>query len=88
MEVGEVKKIRSEYGVHILMRYELVDKAYTFEENEDLFISTKTGTYVFMQSLIDELLYEYLKDYKARVTVDEELLKTVDIKRADINFYY
>lgn len=88
MQIGEVKKITSDYGIHIVMRYELEDSAYTFEENEDLFISTKTGTYVFMSELMDELLYEYVKEYKERITVDEALLKTVDIKRADINFYY
>ena len=71
-----------------VMRYELEDKAYTFEENEDLFISTKTGTYVFMSDLCDELLYEYVKEYKDQITVDEELLKTADIKSAKPNYYY
>ena len=88
MQVGEIKKIQSDYGIHIVMRYELEDGAYTFEENEDLFISTKTGTYVFMSDLVDQLLYEYVKEYKDQVTVDEELLKTADIKSAEPNFYY
>ena len=70
------------------MRYELEDAAYTFEENEDLFISTKTGTYVFMSDLIDMHFEEYLKEYKEKVTIDEDLYKTVDIKHAGINFYY
>ena len=88
MQVGEIKQIQSEYGIHIIMKYELEDGAYTFEENEDLFISIKTGTYVFMSYLMDELLAEYVSAAKARITVDEELLKTVDIQRAGINFYY
>lgn len=88
MEVGEVRKIHTDYGIHIVMRYELEDGAYTFEENEDLFISTKTGTYIFIPELIDELLYEYVKEYRERITVDENLLDSVDIKRAGINFYY
>ena len=88
MQVGEVRRVRSDYGVHIVMRYELEEGAYTFEENDDLFISVKTGTYIFMNDLIDKLLYEYIKEYKDRITVDEKLLTTVDIKRADINFYY
>lgn len=88
MEVGEVRKIQSDYGIHIVMRYELEENAYTFEENEDLFISTQTGTYVFMPELVDELLYEYVKEYKDRISVDEELLKKVDIKSVDVNFYY
>ena len=88
MEVGEVRKVQSDYGIHIIMRYELEESAYTFEENEDLFISTKTGTYVFMSNLIDYLLDEYVKEYVARITIDENLLKTVDIKHAGINYYY
>ena len=83
-----MRRVRSDYGVHIVMRYELEEGAYTFEENDDLFISVKTGTYIFMNDLIDKLLYEYIKEYKDRITVDEKLLTTVDIKRADINFYY
>lgn len=88
MQVGEVRKVRSDYGVHIVMRYALEEGAYNLEENEDLFISTKTGTYIFMSDLIDELLYEYIQDYKAKITVDEDLLKTVDIKSVDVNYYY
>lgn len=88
MNVGDVKLIESDYGIHIIMKYELEAAAYTKEENEDLFISTSTGTYMFMDDLVGELLTEYLEPYKARITVDEELLATVDIKRAGINFYY
>ena len=88
MKVGEVRRVRSDYGIHIVMRYELVEGAYTLEENEDLFISTKTGTYIFMSDLVDELYYEYLAEYKSKITVDEDLLKTVDIKSVEINYYY
>lgn len=88
MEVGEVKKIPSDHGIHIVMRYELEEGAYTFEENEDLFISSKTGTYTFMSRLVEELLSEYLKDDKERVVVKEELIKNIDIKNAGVNFYY
>ena len=88
MQVGEVKKIQSDYGIHIVMRYELEEGAYTFEENEDLFISTKTGTYVFMSDLVDELLYEYVKEYKDKVVVDEAVLKGADMKSVEPNYYY
>lgn len=88
MQVGEVKKIQSDYGIHIVMRYELEEGAYTFEENEDLFISTKTGTYVFMSDLVDELLYEYIKEYKDKVVVDEAVLKGADMKSVEPNYYY
>ena len=83
-----MKKIQSDYGIHIVMRYELEEGAYTFEENEDLFISTKTGTYVFMSDLVDELLYEYVKEYKDKVVVDEAVLKGADMKSVEPNYYY
>lgn len=88
MEVGEVRKVSTDFGIHIVMRYELEEDAYALEKNEDLFISTKTGTYIFMSDLVDKLLTDYIKEYKERITVDEKLLDTVDIKRAGINFYY
>ncbi|MBR0449706.1 MAG: hypothetical protein IIX30_02705, partial [Clostridia bacterium] len=88
MEIGEVKKIPTDFGIHIVMRYELEEDAYSNKENEDIFISTKTGTYIFMEELVDKLLGDYLKEYKEKITVDEKLLATVDIKRAGVNFYY
>ena len=88
MEIGEVRMIESDYGYHVIMRYELEESAYTKDAYKNLFISNSTGTYMFMEDLISELLTEYLKPYKERVSVDEDLLSTVDIKRAAVNFYY
>lgn len=88
MEIGDVKMVKTRYGIHIVMRYELEDGAYASSEYEDLFMSTKTGTYLFMDDLIGELFTEYLEPYKARVEVDEKLLEKVDIKNAAINYYY
>ena len=88
MEVGEVRKVKSDYGIHIVMRYELEDAAYNDPENKEMFMSSKTETYTFMPELIDDLLYEYVKEYKDRITVDEDLLKTVQIKNVGVNFYY
>ena len=88
MEIGEVRKVRSDYGIHIVMRYELEDAAYNNPENKEMFMSTKTETYTFMPELIDELLYEYVKEYKDRIIVDEDILKTVQIQNVGVNFYY
>lgn len=88
MEIGDVRKVKSDYGIHIVMRYELEDAAYNNPENKEMFMSSKTETYTFMPELIDDLLYEYVKDYKNRIVVDEDLLKTVEIKNVGVNFYY
>lgn len=88
MGVGEIRKIPSEYGIHIVMRYELQDQAYMLEGNEEFFWDSDAKTYSFMSDLIDQLTYDYVKDTRKKVVVDEELLATVDIKRAGVNFYY
>ena len=88
MEIGEVKKYSSDSGIHIIMRYGLENKGYNVEGNELFFISSETGTYSFMPDLMDQYIYEYVKADLSKITVDTELLKTIDIKRAAINFYY
>ncbi|MBQ8332045.1 MAG: hypothetical protein IJX94_06070 [Clostridia bacterium] len=88
MEVGEVAKVSSEYGIHIIMRYETEERAYTKTENSDFFISTETGLYVFMEDMKKSLLADYLEQFKANIVVDEALLATADIKRIGANFYY
>ena len=88
MQVGEVRMVKSDYGIHILMRYEAETGAYAKDEYKNLFIGNSTGTYIFMDDLKGELLANYLEPYKANIVVDEELYATVDIKRAGINYYY
>lgn len=88
MKEGEVRMVQSNYGIHVMMRYELEDAAYTLDEYKDLFISNKTGTYLFMDELISKLLAEYLDPYVEKIVVDEKVLATVDIKKAGVNFYY
>jgi len=88
MEVGEVDWVQSDYGIHIIMRCELEDKVYTTEEYKDLFISNSTGTYIFMDELKLDLMTQYLTPYVEKIEIDEELLSTVDIKRAGVNYNY
>ena len=88
MAVGDVGYVHTDYGIHILMRCALEEGAYSKSEYKEMFVSEKTGTYYFMDSLKNELMTAYLEPYKARVSVDTELYKTVDIKRAGINLYY
>ncbi len=91
LEVGEYALVRSDYGFHLIMRYELEDKAYSSElhpEYKDIFVSNKTGAYVFMSDLTNQLFASYMEPYKARITVDKTVLVTADIKRAGVNYYY
>lgn len=88
LKVGEYKMVRSDHGIHIIMRYETEEGAYALDEYEDLFIAKSTGTYIFMGDLTDKLYTEYVSSYKERVEVDESLLEGVDIKSVGVNFNY
>ncbi len=88
LEVGQYKMVRSENGIHIIMRYKPAAGAYALDEYENLFIAKSTGTYIFMGDLISKLLTEYVASYKDAVEVDESLLDGIDIKSAGINYHY
>ncbi len=88
LEIGQSAMVTSDYGIHIIMRYELEDEGYTLSENEDFFISTTTGGYVFMNDLKNQLLVQYLATFESMIVIDEALLAEADIKRVGANFYY
>lgn len=81
MEVGEIRVIRSEYGIHIVRRYENEESGYAKDENADFFAS-------FVNDLEDVLLTDYLAPYKEKVTVHEEVYATVSIKDVTPNLQY
>ena len=88
LEEGETATVKSEYGYHIIMRYELEDKGYQKKENSDFFISQKSGAYVFTDLLENQLLADYLEPYKSKILVDEAILAEADIKSIGANLYY
>ena len=88
MDVGEYATVQSDYGIHIVMRYELEEKGYKEKDNSDFFIDLNTGAYVFTETLQNQLLATYLDQYKEMILVDEEVLAEADIKRIGANLYY
>lgn len=89
MEVGEVAWVRSEYGVHIIMRYELEEDGYDLKTNEDFFVNRNTGVYLFMTELKNLWMNEYLEPYKEKIEIlDETVFEKVNIKNVGANFYY
>lgn len=87
MQDGEIRKVESDYGIHVVMKYKLDDGGYAKEENKDFFV-TDTGTYSFLNLLKSQLLEEKIASYKERIVVDEALLYTVDMKSVGANFNY
>lgn len=88
MEIGEIKKVYSEHGIHIVMRYELDEGGYAKDANADFFINMKTGAYSFMGELASALLYEQLSKTVDKVWSDEKLFEAIDIKKIGANYYY
>ncbi len=88
MEEGEIRKVYSDYGIHIVMRYENEVGGYASDKNKDFFISNNTGTYIFLDDLKKELFGGYLAPYIERVSVDEERYAAISPKSLGANFYY
>lgn len=81
MEVGEVRLVESEYGVHIVRRYELDKGAYDKAANKDFFSD-------FESSLISKIFNARLENYKKQIVIDEERLSAYCIKDANANYNY
>lgn len=81
MEVGETKIIESDYGYHLIMKYECSEGAYGEEENAIWFSE-------FSSALIEYLFLQETDAYKEDIKIDEELLGSVDMKSVTHNYYY
>lgn len=87
MEEGEIRRVESEYGIHIVMKYELDEGGYADKDNSDFFV-TEDGTYSFLSSLKSSLLDDYLQKYRENIVIDEDRLKSVSIKTVGANYNY
>ena len=82
MEVGEVRKILSPSGYHIIRKYANVEKAYSKAENEDYFTT-------FYANLINSLFLEECQKHTDDIQVDNDVLaEAPSIKKVGINYYY
>ena len=66
LEVGECAVFKSEYGYHVLCRYENVSGAYDAKETKDLFIG-------FYDALIISLFDAYCAQYESNVEINEKV---------------
>ena len=81
IEIGEIRVVSSDYGYHIVMKYELEEGAYSDENNSAWFESFDT-------ELTNKLLKTHTEGYKPQITVDSELIKDLSMLDIGINFYY
>ena len=87
MEEGEIRKIRSDYGIHVVMKYELDKGGYAKESNSVFFVDSD-GNYLFMDDLKTQLLDARLASYIAQIEIKEELIEGVDMKSVGANYNY
>ena len=88
LEIGEIAEVETQYGIHIVMRYELEESGYDNSENKDFFISNTTGQYTFLPSLKQYLLSEKVKPYLEEIAVDEKIYQKADMKSVEPNLYF
>ena len=67
MKVGECAVFESDYGYHVLARYENQSGAYDEEENKDVFAS-------FYEDMVSYLFEQTCEEYKPQVVIDPEVV--------------
>lgn len=87
MEDGEIRRIESEYGIHIVMKYELDEGGYAKEENMDFF-RNEDGSYAFINDMKNKLLGVYLEKYKTDIVIKDDLLDEMSMKNVKANYNY
>ncbi len=87
METGEIRRVESEYGIHIVMKYPHEENGYALTENGDFF-RNEDGSYAFLSTLKSMLLAEYIEKYSHSIVVDEKLIKSVGMKTVGANYNY
>lgn len=88
MKDGEIRKINSEYGIHIVMKYELENNGYAKSENSDFFVNKDTGSLVFVDQLKTKLLMQKLSPSISEVKVYSDRYSAISLKTLEPNFYY
>ncbi len=87
MEVGEIRRVESDYGIHIVMKYELQDGGYANDANKDFF-RAEDGSYSFLSTLKSQLLEDYIEKYKSNIVIDEDRKKGLSMKNVGANYNY
>ena len=87
MEDGEIRRIESEYGIHIVMKYALDKGAYADVNNKDFF-RTESGSLIFLETLKNQLIGTYVEKYKADIKIKQDILDGLSMKNVKANRYY
>ena len=66
MKVGECSVVKSEYGYHVICKYEIEEKVYDSEAQKDVFSD-------FYDGVVAYLFEEECKKYESQVRIDNEV---------------
>lgn len=81
MKVGEIRLIESDFGFHVVKRYELDEGAYHDTVNADFFSD-------MTQNIMTDMFLKLVNQYADRVEVNEELVNSIEIRDVAANYYY
>lgn len=85
MEDGEIRVVESEYGYHVVMKYELDDGAY---EDSDKSVWFENESNSFTDDVQQWLFTSRCEEYIDKIEVDNKLLGQIDIAMVNPNYYY
>ncbi len=81
LEVGKFAMVKSDYGIHIILREELEEGGYAATANADFFTD-------FESNMIMIKLGERLAEFKGDIVVYDDVLSKYNIKNAVVNTVY
>lgn len=85
MQDGEIRVVESDYGFHVIMKYELDKGAYDNEDNSVWFESESSS---FKSDVMQWLFTTRCEQYLDDIKVNESVLAERDIKSVKPNYYY
>jgi hypothetical protein len=88
VDVGETAVVETDYGFHVLMRYETEKGAYDEEKLKDWFTDAYYNVFDFYTNLTSTLLDARLAESMTAILVDEELASTLSMKTVATNLYF
>lgn len=81
LEVGKFAMVKSDYGIHIILREELDEGGYAASANADFFTD-------FEPNLVTIKLSERLSEFKDDIVVHEDVIAKYNIKNSVVNTSY
>ncbi|MBQ8508343.1 MAG: peptidylprolyl isomerase [Clostridia bacterium] len=82
MAIGEVKTFETDYGIHYVKRYELIDKAYNVEPYATSMFTNYASTVASLK------MQEMIAQYADLVVLNEELIAAYPLANCTPNFSY